>query len=38
MGIKKNVKKAQKKPKNNIASEAINNKNPIFKPFLTTIV
>jgi len=31
-------KKAQKKPENNIISEKINNKNPFFKPILTTSV
>ena len=31
-------KKAQKKPKNNIISDAIKKINPIFKPFLTILV
>ncbi len=31
-------KKAQKKPKNNINSETINNINPNFKPALTAFV
>ena len=31
-------KNAQKKPKNNIISDAIKNKKPVFRPFLTTLV
>lgn len=37
-GHKAEWKKAQKKPKNNIISEAIKNKKPVFNPFLTTLV
>lgn len=37
-GHKAEWKNAQKKPKNNIISEAIKNKKPIFKPFLTILV
>ena len=35
-GEKEEWKKAQKKPKNNIISETINNKKPFFKPTRTT--
>ena len=31
-------KKAQKKPKNNIISDAIKNINPVFNPFFTILV
>jgi hypothetical protein len=37
-GQKEAWKKAQKKQKNSIISEAMNNKNPNFKPILTTFV
>jgi len=37
-GHKAECKKAQKKPKNNIISEHINNQKPNLKPFFTTFV
>jgi hypothetical protein len=37
-GLNAEWKNAQKKPKNNIISEAIKNKKPVFNPFLTTLV
>ena len=37
-GHKAEWKKAQKKPKNNIISDAIKKIKPVFKPFLTTLV
>jgi len=37
-GHKAEWKNAQKNPKKSIISETINNKNPSFKPFCTTIV
>jgi len=37
-GLKDEWKKAQKKPKNNITSDAIKNKKPIFNPCLTILV
>jgi hypothetical protein len=37
-GHKDDAKNAQKKPKNNIISDAIKNKKPILKPPLTTLV
>jgi len=37
-GHKAEWKNAQKKPKNNIISEMIKSKNPLFKPALTTKV
>jgi hypothetical protein len=37
-GLKELWKKAQKKPKNNIISDTINNKNPDVKPICTAIV
>jgi hypothetical protein len=37
-GLNAEWKNAQKNPKNNIISEAIKNKKPVFNPFLTTLV
>jgi hypothetical protein len=37
-GLNAEWKNAQKKPKNNIISEAMKNKKPVFNPFLTTLV
>jgi hypothetical protein len=37
-GHKAEWKNAQKKPKKSIISDAIKNKKPVFKPFLTTLV
>jgi hypothetical protein len=37
-GLSAEWKKAQKKPKKSIISEAMNNKNPLFKPMRTTKV